>query len=131
LPLNKIITLDLLNLFKTIIWDAFIKSAITDGLAAIGLSLGNPLVVPFTFLFTKMTDWFFKNYFAPAVNIETIILADNIHQKIWSDAQIKLKIIAKESGIDSEAFKKEHQVEQDKFYAAIKFRNNPLVVRIG
>ena len=64
------------------------------------------------------------------VKIETIQIQDEIHQKSFERAQLKLKIIAKEKGIDSQEFKDAREKEKQALRKLILFNDASTVVRV-
>ena len=120
--------IDLTSIFKTVVWDNYLKFGIISGLSALGLSSTGPIGIILSIIITKSADWFYKNIVAPNVKIGSIILSDELHQSLWKNSVSKLDIIAKESGIDSKAFRDAHQNEKDKFTKAVFFNINPLTI---
>lgn len=121
---------DLSLIFKSMVWDLLIKQAIADALAWLPLSISGP----FGIVIGKAIGWLgdkLFTYFITVVKIEDISLMNSIHDKMYKNAQLKLKIIAKESGVDSQEFKNENAKMQDALWDFVRFNADPLKLHIG
>lgn len=120
--------IDLGALFKTIVWDSMVRSAVTKLLAALILTPTGIVGEFVTWVALKATDWVFNNLVIPFVKVETIKLKNEIHQKQFDDASASLAIVAKDKGINSPEFAAQHSKEQNAFYNLVHFNSKPLVV---
>lgn len=121
---------DISDLFKSFVWDVMIKAAIADAMVALSLSPTGFLGVLLTKLIIYGTNKLYP-YIVRFVKIQSIILQDEIHQKGFEKAQLKLKLVALKNGIDSQEFKDARKIEQDTLYKLIKFNDGSSVMRIG
>lgn len=113
------------GLFKTIVWDSWVKYAYTQALATIGLSATGffgGLVIK---IFVWVGNFIFKamEMFA---DISTIQLRDAIHRAQFESASQKLGILFIEYGPDSKEFKDAHIKEQSDFFNLITVKPDPL-----
>ena len=122
--------IDFSDLFKTFVWDVMIKAAMADAMVALALSPTGWLAVTLTKLVIYATNKLYP-YFVRFVKIQSIILQDEIHQKGFEHAQLKLKLIALKNGIDSQEFKDARKTEQDALLKLIKWNDGSTVVRVG
>lgn len=97
-----------LDVFKSLIFDELVKVAIAKiiGLAPF-LSWG-----PISFIVGKLVTYIAGELYVllkDAINFHVILLNNAQHHTAYIDAQIQLKNIAKEKGIDSDEFKAQRQ----------------------
>lgn len=123
-------TIDLTSLIKDWLLNYLVKDATAAVLAFFALSptgmAGIVVAKIVSHVAAKIYPWFIKR-----VKVGSIILSNDLHQKLFENAQVKLKVIAMEKGIDSKEFQDAHENERTKFFTSVERDLNPLVVRIG
>lgn len=99
--------------FKSLVWDIYIRKLIVKIIAFFGLGATSLPAVILTKIAIHYAE---KAYpiFKKAFKVGSIVLTNEIHQKAYERASLKLKIIAMRSGINSDEFKNERQIEHDK-----------------
>lgn len=101
------------EIFKSLVWDIYIKKLITKILLSFGLSVtGIPasIISKIIVYYAEKAYPIFKNVF----KVGSIILTNEFNQKSYERAALKLKLIALRSGINSDEFKNERKIEHDK-----------------
>jgi hypothetical protein len=124
------VELDLGSIFKNLIWDLMIKQVIADALAWLPLGVAGPFGLVVTRLILLVSNNLYGR-FEILVKLDTIILKNDVHQKFFENAQFKLKILAKEKGIDSQEFKNERTKMADDLWDLTRVNVDPLKLRIG
>ncbi|WP_374029782.1 hypothetical protein [Bdellovibrio bacteriovorus] len=93
-----------LDLFKDLVWDSLISAALKQLFAAFPMLGFGPIGLFVTWVVTNFADKLYdraKEYIA----LETIAFKNKQLEKEYNRESVKLKIIARGSGIDSEEFK--------------------------
>jgi hypothetical protein len=106
--------------FKSLVWDVMIKSAIGKMVALFALSPTGIVATILSGVVLKIADQLYP-VFEKTVKVGEIKLSNEIHQKIYDIANYKLKIIAIEKGINSDEFKKQRDIEHNKLLNAVTF----------
>lgn len=109
-----------MDLFKDLVWDTLIKAAIQRLFVALPFLGWGPIGWFVTFIITKFTDEFYAEV-QMWVNIELIEFRNQEFQKSWTVANIKLKLIARDGGIDSEEFKNEREIHKQELSNLVRF----------
>lgn len=122
--------IELSDLFKSMVWDILLKKAISKMMVSLVISPTGFLGVLLTKIIIAIADRLYP-IIIEFVKIESIILTDEVHQKGFERAQLKLKVIALEKGINSQEFKDARKKEQDALLKLIKFNDGSTVVRVG
>lgn len=122
--------IDLLNIFKQMVWDILAKKAIAKVMSLLALNAAGPFGAIIYKILSKVAEKAYV-WVAKEIRIETIKVTNEIHQSQFERAQLKLKLIARTSGIDSEEFKKARKEENEKLEKVVVFNLDPTVVRIG
>lgn len=107
-------------IFKSLVWDVMIKSAVGKAIALLALSPTGFVANIVATLLIKFSDWLYP-IFEKAIKVGEIKLSNEIHQRAYEKAQYKLKVIAIEKGIDSDEFKKQRDIEHNKLVDAIVY----------
>ena len=81
-------------------------------------------------ILAKISEKAFE-WVALEIKLESIKVVNEIHQSQFERAQLKLKLIARNSGIESDEFKKARVEEHEKLVKVVVFNLDPTVVRIG
>lgn len=121
--------LDISTLFKDMVWDILLKKGISTLMLSLSISPQGFLGIVLTKLIIAIADKLYP-IMVKMVKIETIQIQDEIHQKSFERAQLKLKIIAKEKGIDSQEFKDAREKEKQALRKLILFNDASTVVRV-
>ena len=121
--------LDISTLFKDMVWDILLKKGISTLMLSLSISPQGFLGIILTKLIIAIADKLYP-IMVKMVKIETIQIQDEIHQKSFERAQLKLKIIAKEKGIDSQEFKDAREKEKQALRKLILFNDASTVVRV-
>lgn len=96
--------MDIGDLFKQLVWENITKAALNKLFAAIPALSWGPIGYFVTWFWGKLADYVYEEV-KLYVNLEYIVFKNKILEKEFNLASVKLKIIARESGIDSEAFR--------------------------
>lgn len=115
------------DLFKSLVWDNFVKMAISDLLTALAISATGPLGWIITSVVTMFANKLFAA-FAMFADISTIKLRNAIHQSQFDNASQMLGITLSEYGPNSKEFEDAHAKEQQAFYNLITIKVDPLGV---
>lgn len=121
--------LDISVVFKSMVWDVLLKKAISQMMVSLVISPTGFLGV----LLTKVIIYVANKLYpiiVEFIKIESVVIKDEIHQKQYEHAQLKLKLIARKSGINSQEFKDAHEIEKNALYKLIKFNDGSTVVQI-
>jgi len=108
------------TLFKSFVWDAAAKYAVSQIFLAVPfLSLG-PLAPIVTWVVTLIAD---KIYMAIEVvmDLQTIAFKNQAHKEAFDKASLRLKLVAQVKGIDSEEFRKERDAQKEKLSEFVRF----------
>lgn len=109
------------EIFKSLVWDNAVKRVLTDFVFANSkfLSFG-----PIKFLITKIVihfaDLLFKAIIM-AIDMQKIAWKNESLEKEFKTAELKLKLIARDHGIESEEFKVARKENQDALYKLVSF----------
>lgn len=94
------------KIFKTLVWDVVIKAGET-ALEAYVPVLALPVIKQLDEVaIGVVTDWVFSKLVL-VVDIAAIRLTNELHQKAFDDAMVKLKILSQEKGPESQEYKDE------------------------
>lgn len=96
--------MDLGDLFKDLVWNALVKAALSKLFAAVPLLGWGPIGFVITWIATRYADELYDGI-KLFINIELIAFRNKEFEKMYANASVKLKIIAKDHGIESEEFK--------------------------
>ncbi len=108
------------EIFKHLIWDNVVKAVLARLFALIPLLGWGPIGYVVTFFVTKYSDLLYeavKMFFA----IEKIYLTNESLQRNFDNSSVKLKIFARDYGIESKEFLEERENEKRLFSTFIKF----------
>lgn len=101
------------EVFKSLVWDVAIRNVTTQFLLFFAISPTGVLASALT----KITIYYAEKaypYIKKWIKVGTVVLSNEVHQRSYEKAAYKLKVIAIESGINSDEFKKEREVEHEK-----------------
>lgn len=122
--------IELLTIFRKIIWDVLSKKAIAKVMALLVINPSGVLGTIVLNILAKISEKAFE-WVALEIKLESIKVVNEIHQSQFERAQLKLKLIARNSGIESDEFKKARVEEHEKLVKVVVFNFDPTVVRIG
>lgn len=115
------------DIFKNIVWDAWVKLAVAKVCTALALSVTGP----FGFIIGTLMTFFADNFYAIAVlyvDFAVIKMRNAVHQQQFDNASEQLAIILAEYGPDSKEFADAHVKEQQAFWNLITVKPDPLGV---
>ena len=93
------------DLFKDLVWDSLVKSALTALFVAVpGLAVW-PLGMIIRWVVNRYAGQLFQ-LLRLVVDLKVIAFVNYEHKRAFDNAAVKLKIIALDQGIDSDEFKK-------------------------
>jgi len=121
---------ELLTIFRKIVWDVLSKKAIAKVMALLAVNPSGFLGVLAFKILSVLSEKAFE-WVALEIKLESIKVVNEVHQSQFERAQLKLKLIARNSGIESEEFKKARIEEHEKLVKVVVFNLDPTVVRIG
>jgi len=122
--------IELLTIFRKIVWDVLSKKAIAKVMALLVINPSGVLGTIVLNILAKISEKAFE-WVALEIKLESIKVVNEIHQSQFERAQLKLKLIARNSGIESDEFKKARVEEHEKLVKVVVFNLDPTVVRIG
>jgi hypothetical protein len=122
--------INVIDIAKSLFWDLMVKKAIADAIAFLAIPASGPIAFIVTKIIVKFTDKLYF-YFSQEIKIGALKLENELHQKAFERAQIKLKLIALEKGIESDEFKNQRKIEVEKLADLIRFIDKPTSVQIG
>lgn len=122
--------IELLTIFRKIVWDVLSKKAIAKVMALLVINPSGVLGTIVLNILAKISEKAFE-WVALEVKLESIKVVNEVHQSQFERAQLKLKLIARNSGIESDEFKKARVEEHEKLVKVVVFNLDPTVVRIG
>lgn len=108
-------------IFKSLVWDAMIKSAVGKTIALLSLSPTGFFAIIISQALISFTNWWLYPIFEKTIKVGDIKLSNEIHQRAYEKASYKLKIIAIENGVNSNEFKKQREIEHNKLVDALIF----------
>ena len=122
--------IELLTIFRKIVWDVLSKKAIAKVMALLVINPSGVLGTIVLNILDKISEKAFE-WVALEIKLESIKVVNEVHQSQFERAQLKLKLIARNSGIESDEFKKARVEEHEKLVKVVVFNLDPTVVRIG
>lgn len=121
---------ELLTIFRKIVWDVLSKKAIAKVMALLVINPSGVLGTIVLNILAKISEKVFE-WVALEIKLESIKVVNEVHQSQFERAQLKLKLIARNSGIESDEFKKARKEEHEKLVKVVVYNLDPTVVRIG
>lgn len=121
---------ELLTIFRKIVWDVLSKKAIAKVMALLVINPSGVLGTIVLNILAKISEKAFE-WVALEIKLESIKVVNEVHQSQFERAQLKLKLIARNSGIESDEFKKARKEEHEKLVKVVVYNLDPTVVRIG
>lgn len=101
------------EVFKSLVWDVAVKNIIAKSFIFFAISPTGFAANAITKIVIHYAEKAYP-YFKKWVKVGSIVLDNEVHQRSYEKASYKLKVIAIESGINSDAFKKERDIEHEK-----------------
>lgn len=108
------------DLFKTLVWDNLVGAALQWLFVTIPFLAWGPIGAVVTWIVMKFTDKFYAMV-KLFISVELIVFRNLEFGKTYAAAQINLKQIAGEKGIDSQEFKDAHVKEKQALSNLVKF----------
>lgn len=103
--------MSLVDIFKTLVWDAIVSRVISVIFASMPLLAWGPIGLLVGWVVRLVGDYLFtalKDY----VSFEKIILINDAHKKAYDLASVKLYELAKTKGTDSDEFKAQRELDR-------------------
>lgn len=94
-----------MDLFKDLIWESLVKAAIAKLFVAMPALAWGPVGVFVTWVVTKFADRLYEHA-QEYIALETIAFKNKKLETEFSRRMVVLRIIERESGLDSDAFRK-------------------------
>jgi hypothetical protein len=108
------------DLFKDLVWDSLVKAALAElFLIAPWLAWG-PVGFVVSFIAQHFSDQLYKTL-SLAVQMEAIVIKNEEHKRAFDRASVKLKVMAKEKGIDSPEFEKLREEQKQALADFVRF----------
>lgn len=108
------------DLFKDLVWDNLVKTAITALFAYVPW-LNVPVIRQAVEYILKLFAEKIYDVTKLCVDVSAIVIVNEVAQKEYARASVKLRIIAHEKGIQSEEFKKEKENAKASFAKFVQF----------
>lgn len=115
--MDRLGNLDSIDLASRITKDLLIDVVVKKGIAYLCLSIKLTPAGWVADLISKVVFYFVDKYYPfliKFIKVTDLKFENEIHQKSYERASLKLKIIASRSGINSDEFKNERKIEHDK-----------------
>lgn len=111
---------DIGDIFKEFVWDAVVALAVKQLFTLVPFLAWGPIGVVVGWIAGLLADQLYKAL-KLFVDMNLIPLKNEKHRKAFDDAGVKLKIIAKGSGIDSAEFKGARDAHKKALAEFVKF----------
>lgn len=108
------------TIFKSLVWDIAIKKYASKLLISMAISPTGFIGIVITKAIMHLADKLYP-IIVNMIKVGEIKLSNEVHQRAYEKAQIKLKLTLEQYGIDSKEFKNEREIEHDKLLRAIVF----------
>jgi hypothetical protein len=105
--------------FKDLVWDVLVRALITKLLAAVPWLVG-PLGGIAGLIIGLVGDMLY-NLITQYIEFSSIAIRNLEHRRAFDAASVKLKILARDKGIDSEEFKKARDEQRKALSAFVRF----------
>lgn len=112
--------MDLGDLFKALVWNNLIKAALARLFLAVPFLGWGPIGVVVSWVVTKIADKLYDEL-EMIVNLQAIALKNEIHQREFDRASMKLHIIAREKGTASSEFKNAREHAKESLSQFVRF----------
>ena len=106
--------------FKDLIWDMVVRALLTKLLAAVPFLAWGPLAPLVSFVITQIADKIY-DLIVEYIEFSSISIRNLEHRKAFDAASVKLKILARDKGIDSEEFKKAREEQRKALSQFVRF----------
>ena len=108
------------QLFKSLVWDNLIKAAIKKVFMAVPFLAMGPLGKITVYLLTKFADKLY-DVLHEQIDLQVIVFKNYRLRKEFDRASVKLKIIAKSKGIESNEFKDARELHKKRLSDFVRF----------
>lgn len=108
------------DLFKDLVWSAVIKAATAALLRAIPFLAGWPWSM-IAGVVVELVGGFVYDQLKDVYNFESTAIVNEAHRREYDSASIKLKLIARDKGIQSDEFKQAREKYADALAKFVKF----------
>ena len=112
--------MDTEQLFRSLVWDNLIKAAIKRVFMAVPFLAMGPLGKITVYILTKFADKLYV-VLKEEVDVQRIIFRNRKLGREFGRASVKLKIIAKSKGIDSNEFKNAREIHKKRLSDFVRF----------
>ena len=111
---------DIGDIFKDLIWDTLVKVALMKLFAAVPWLGWGPVGVLVGWIAGMLADALYEAL-RLAVDLQMITFKNEAHRRAFDDAGVKLKLIAKDKGIESPEFKEARVRHREALAVFVKF----------
>lgn len=107
-------------IFKSLVWDIAIKKYSAQLITSLAISPTGFIGIIITKAIMHFADKLYP-MIVTMLKVTEIKLSNEVHQRAYEKAQIRLKLTLQTYGLDSKEFKDEREIEHDKLLRAIVF----------
>ncbi len=108
------------DLFKDLVWGAIIKAATNALIKAIPFLAWGPMPM-ITGLIVGLVGDFLYDQLKDVYNFHSVSIKNEAHRKEFDSAGLKLKLIARDKGIDSDEFKTAREAYRESLAKFVRF----------
>jgi len=111
---------DIGDTFKDLVWDAMVRVALQALFSAVPWLGWGPIGVVVGWIVGMVANYLYSSV-KMAIDLNAIALKNEEHRRAYDDAGVKLKLIAKDKGIDSPEFRAARDDHKKRLAAFVKF----------
>lgn len=104
--------MDFSEIFKSLVWDTIVKVALEQLFLAVPLLGWGPIGYVVSWIAVYFADKLY-DVVKLAVDLEVIVIRNEVHKREYAGAAVKLKLLAKSKGVDSDEFKKARDEQKE------------------
>jgi len=119
-PKTGILEINAGDLFKDLVWSAIIKAATSALTKAIPFLAFGPMPL-ITSLVVGLVGDFVYDQLKDVYNFQSVAIKNEMHRREFDSAGLKLKLIARDKGIQSDEFKEARQKYADALAKFVRF----------
>ncbi len=108
------------DLFKDLVWDNLVKAAMTKMFVAVPFLAWGPIGGIIEHLFIKFAGKLY-DVLKLELDVKSMVFKNKRLEKEFNRASVKLKIIARDKGINSEEFKKQRDLHKKQLADFVRF----------
>lgn len=110
------------DLFKTLVWDGVVMAATKALIAAVPFLGFGPLGIVTGVVVSIFANFVYEQL-KGIYDFESIGFKNEAHRQAYDDAGVKLKLIARDHGIDSPEFKQAREVHREALSVFVQFHS--------